>query len=121
MGFGRPATEAEQAAFRADLETPYARAARLAAYRQRALGCGGGTGSGAGGRPRMGRMSELHIHIQERLWERGQLEVSAEFFEAEAKRPASNPVYAAFCAAQAKRLREAAEEEAAEPCPDESP
>ncbi len=36
-GFGRPATEAEAQAFRADLETPCARAARLAAYRQRAL------------------------------------------------------------------------------------
>ncbi len=37
-GFGRPATEAERAAFRADLaESPYARAARHAAYRQRVL------------------------------------------------------------------------------------
>ncbi len=36
-GFGRPATDAERDAFRRDLETPYARAARHAAYRQRVL------------------------------------------------------------------------------------
>ncbi len=58
----------------------------------------------------MGKMSELHIQIQDRLWQCGQMEESAEFYEAEARRPASNAVYAAFCAAQAKRLRQAAEE-----------
>ncbi len=31
-GFGRPATDAERAAFRRDCETPYARAVRLLAY-----------------------------------------------------------------------------------------
>ncbi len=67
-GFGRPATDAERQAFRAEL-----------------------------------------------LWQRGQIEETAEFYESEARRPASNAVYAAFCATQAKRLREAAE-----PCPDES-
>jgi len=54
-------------------------------------------------------MSDLDIQIQDRLWQRGQLEATAEFYEHEARRPASNPVYAAFCAAQAKRMREHAE------------
>ncbi len=63
----------------------------------------------------MSKMGELYIHIQERLWQRGQLETSAEFFEEESRRPASNPVYAAYCAAKARQLREAAEEEIESP------
>ncbi len=48
-------------------------------------------------------------------WERKDLRKTAEFYEAEAERPQSNPEYRRFCLDRAKRLREAAE-----PCPDES-